>query len=321
MTPSASELLNMGEGMDRRERTLKHRPRVGFTLIELLVVIAIIGVLVALIMPAVQSAREAGRRTQCINNLRQLALAAQEYHDALNFFPAGWYCDPNDPACIPAGPAVTYWNGLTGLLLKLEQGNLMNEINFDLPPRDRSNTTSVRRTIEVMLCPSNRRQAEDDGPSNPGVTPSPTRTLRMGYSDYRGNMAAGVIPNCTEPNPIDCLYHDNGIHFRNSEVDHSAIGDGSSFTAQFGECLIGTWSEATSCCVRTLRERRLNRPFIQPSDKKNNYNFWMSKHPGLVNFAFCDGRVSTIKDTINRDVLVHIMTRNGGEAISGDAIR
>src|SRR4051812_18665865 len=82
-------------GKDRRHPT-------GFTLIELLVVIAIIGVLVALILPAVQAARESANRAKCINNLKQLGLAAQEYHDAFSSFPSGWFCDQtNDPLCLP----------------------------------------------------------------------------------------------------------------------------------------------------------------------------------------------------------------------------
>src|SRR3954471_7716364 len=102
--------------------------RPGFTLIELLVVIAIIGVLVALIMPAVQSARESANRAKCQNNLKQLGVAAKLYYENYNGFPAGWYFQPpsyddkgnqvvGDPNCAAVNsPYAQYmWNGMTGL--------------------------------------------------------------------------------------------------------------------------------------------------------------------------------------------------------------
>src|SRR4051794_11718406 len=164
--------------------------RGGFTLIELLVVIAIIGVLVALIMPAVQSARESANRAKCTNNLKQLALAAQEYHDSFNSFPAGWYCSPpvydsnnnliggDVTNCAAANSQPTYqmWNGMTGLFLKLEQGNLYNEINFNLYTFSPDNTTSVRRTVDAFVCPSFRRANQNAiTVSTPGGTTTSAR--------------------------------------------------------------------------------------------------------------------------------------------------
>src|SRR4051812_22717342 len=156
----------------RRRMTREIRSRSGFTLIELLVVIAIIGVLVALIMPAVQAARESANRARCQNNLKQLGLAAQEYHDNFNYFPAGWYCQvpgvdpfgnaiPGDPNCLSTSQVYQpyMWNGMTGLFLKLEMGNLYNEINFTNVPTDPSNRTAIKRTVDGFVCPSNRKAA------------------------------------------------------------------------------------------------------------------------------------------------------------------
>ncbi len=314
-------------------RTPGARSRAGFTLIELLVVIAIIGVLVALILPAVQSAREAASRTQCINNLKQLGLASQEYHDSFSAFPGGWYCDSTvDTQCNITLAQSYMWNGLTGLFLKLELGNIYNEINIFLPTNDVSNTTGVRRTMGVMVCPSNRRAVTTTS------TNANNTVGKLGPSDYRGNMAAGllVIPNTpptytpgtTDPTnttdnntpatPVLGIY-DNGLTYMNSAVSIADVTDGTSNTNLMGETLTGTWAEASACAVRTTTDRQINKPIVISGT--NYYVYWMSKHPNIVNFLKCDGSVSTVTNSINKLVLVKMMTRAGGEALSADQIK
>jgi len=302
----------------------------GFTLIELLVVIAIIGVLVALLLPAVQSAREAGNRARCQNNLKQLGLAAQLYHDSFNTFPSGWYCMAptydaqnnlisGDINC--AAPSTPYQNYMWGLLpslfTKLEQVNLYNELNIILPPTNPENSTAVRRTLDILVCPSNRRPE----------TVSQTGTVaRIGPSDYRGNMAGGmVVPdpngNCPTQDPSNpyCLYYDNGVAYQNSTVSMAEITDGTTNTLLMGESLQGNWSMATSCCVRTNIDRTINKPIVVGN--VNYYTYWISKHPGLVNFVNCDGSIRLVNATINKLVLNKLSTRNGGETISADETR
>jgi prepilin-type N-terminal cleavage/methylation domain-containing protein/prepilin-type processing-associated H-X9-DG protein len=327
------------------------RTRPAFTLIELLVVIAIIGVLVALLLPAVQSAREAANRTRCQNNLKQLGLAAQEYHDAFGAFPAGWYCwvatyDANnnftggDANCIPPGnptkPWDYMWNGMTALFRNIDQGNLYNELNINLPSNFPDNATSIRRTIDGFVCPSNRR------PTTITTGTGSTVVAQLGPSDYRGNMAAGFIPatnnNCPNlPAPLGtadpnvaganpyCVMYDNGMMYQNSTVNMADITDGTTTTILMGEAIYpnGVWSQATSCCVRTNVDRTINRPVVvQTTNGPVNYwIYWGSKHPGVVNFAFCDGNVRTISATINKLTLNKLMTRNGGETISSDEMK
>jgi prepilin-type processing-associated H-X9-DG protein len=309
-------------------------------LIELLVVIAIIAVLVALIMPAVQSAREAANRANCLNNLKQMGLAAQEYHDSFSSFPAGWYCmvptyDANnnltsgDINCATVGtPYQAYmWSGVTGLFLKMEQNNLFNEINFNLNTQMPDNATAIRRTITGFVCPSNRR------PTTVATGTGAATTSTLGPSDYRGNMSAGmVIPSsdngCPTLDPTNayCLVYDNGMTYQNSTVGMADITDGTSNTVIFGESvyLQGVWSQATSSCVRTNIDRTINKPipFVNSNGATINYwTYWASKHPGLVNFGFCDGSVKPVTAQINKLVLNKIMTRNGGETVSADEVK
>jgi prepilin-type N-terminal cleavage/methylation domain-containing protein/prepilin-type processing-associated H-X9-DG protein len=322
-----------------RQHFVASRPKRAFTLIELLVVIAIIAVLVALIMPAVQSARESANRAKCQNNLKQLNLAAQEYHDAFNSFPSGWYCatptyDANnnlisgDINCAyPYTPYQNYmWNGLVGLFLKMEQNNLFNEINFNLygpgtATLDPANSTAVRRTIDGFVCPSNRRPTTTN--AGTGVP-----NLQYGPSDYRGNMAAGMVAagsnsNCQtlDPTNVYCCVYDNGVLYQNSTTNMADITDGSSTTVILGEAVTpqGIWSQAPYCCVRTNVDRTINQPIL--FNGLNYWTYWSSKHPSMVNFAFCDGSIRPVTQQINKIVLNKIMTRNGGETVSADEIK
>jgi prepilin-type N-terminal cleavage/methylation domain-containing protein/prepilin-type processing-associated H-X9-DG protein len=329
----------MFEGTLMRTKIDGTRSRAAFTLIELLVVIAIIAVLVALIMPAVQSARESANRAKCQNNLKQLNLAAQEYHDAFNSFPAGWYCsvpqyDANgnlisgDINCAtPGTPYQNYmWNGLIGLFLKMEQNNLYNEINFNLATTMPDNATAIRRTVDGFVCPSNRR------PTTVATGTGSQTSSQLGPSDYRGNMAAGMVPpnsqsGCPTQDPTNpsCLYYDNGVTYQNSTVNMADITDGSSATIILGESIYpqGVWSQATTSVVRTNIDRNINKPIIVNVNGANvNYwTYWASKHPSAVNFAYCDGSVRPVTSQINKLVLIKLCTRSGGEAVSSDEMK
>jgi prepilin-type N-terminal cleavage/methylation domain-containing protein len=320
----------------------------GFTLIELLVVIAIIGVLVALIMPAVQSARESANRAKCLNNLKQLALAGQQYHDTFSSLPAGWYCVPPvvddsgnlipvDQQCVT--PATQFaqwqWNGTVGLLLKLEQGNLYNEINFLFYPYQAANTTTVRRSVEAFVCPSNRRANTSATYSIQPASGTAFSTKAYGFSDYRTNMAAGYFApdaanQCPDTgtlaqtinNVTVCSVYNNGVAYQNSATNLSDITDGTTNTLYIGETIDpqGYWPDAPHSSVRTNIDRTINRPIPGPNGL-NYYTYWMSKHPNLVNFAKCDGSVTSITNQIKKDVFNKLMTRSGGETISSDEVK
>src|SRR4051812_11082082 len=133
--------------------------RKGFTLVELLVVIAIIGVLVSLLLPAVQAAREAARRSQCMNNLRQIGLALHTYHDTFRLFPpsyltvsgGGGSMGPPDPESGDAGPG---WTALMLILPQVEQTNLYNSFDVNAPSWAVKNAAPARQLVKTYICPS-----------------------------------------------------------------------------------------------------------------------------------------------------------------------
>src|SRR4051794_27041975 len=188
----------------RRLRT--PRPLRAFTLIELLVAIAIIAVLIGLLLPAVQSAREAGRRAQCTNNLKQIGLALHNYHDTLGSLPAG------------EGRGASY-SALSQALSYIEQGNTFNAVNFDLPHGDSANDTVRTTKLASLLCPSDM---ENRLPSRGAAT------------NYFGNKGANIIwQDPVGPNAV--LPAANGVILYGDVVRMAEIRDGLSNTAFYSE--------------------------------------------------------------------------------------
>jgi prepilin-type N-terminal cleavage/methylation domain-containing protein/prepilin-type processing-associated H-X9-DG protein len=175
------------------------RPPRGFTLIELLVVIAIIGVLIALLLPAVQSARESARRTQCLNNLKQLALAISNYHTQTNVLPAQ---TTENAGVVGKSAAVQWWTSWTASLLPhIEQQPLYNALNFNAPmlemapPLSGANTTVALVTIATLLCPS---ESLERSPSFSFSSGASGYTGQFAVSNYAGNYGGpAMIKACS----------------------------------------------------------------------------------------------------------------------------
>ena len=202
--------------------------RRGFTLIELLVVIAIIAVLIALLLPAVQAAREAARRAQCVNNLKQLGLAAHNYLSQHNVLPAqAIKNDPNQIWC-------TSW--VTSMLPQMEQTPLFNAINFSIAMQNAVNTTVSYSALAALLCPS------DNSKARPGGAWAPFNyTANVGGPASIMAYSGMIVPT---PVPSSLGWYVNG---NMASFGLEAITDGTSNTAMFGEQLMGVpWSGNTT---------------------------------------------------------------------------
>jgi len=226
------------------------RLRRGFTLIELLVVIAIIGVLIALLLPAVQSARESARRTQCTNNLKQLGLAVQSYLTLHNLLPAQ---TTENTSFINGTASVQWWTSWTASLLPhIEQQPLFNAINFGVPmlemaaPLSGANTTVGLITISTLLCPSESLQRSPSFAFGAGTSGYTGQFAESNYAcNYGGppmikSCSGAIIPNKVQNNLVFNLITKSGgtPPLTGGPLRIQMISDGTSTTAFLSEHLL-----------------------------------------------------------------------------------
>lgn len=200
----------------------------GFTLVELLVVIAIIGVLVSLLLPAVQAARMAARRMQSQNNLKQIGLALHNHHDTLGKFPPGFQSGyPDQP--VPTVNAAPGWAWPTFLLPYVEQGVIYDRLRLDLPCWDPANADVVKTGVPVFLCPGAPNleptmQVKDDSGGIMAVFGRSHYVANNGQDETWGHSMANYasLPGV-------------GPFYRNSKVRMADVTDGLSNTVFIGE--------------------------------------------------------------------------------------
>jgi prepilin-type N-terminal cleavage/methylation domain-containing protein/prepilin-type processing-associated H-X9-DG protein len=294
---------------------MRPRPvRRAFTLIELLVVIAIIGVLIALLLPAVQAAREAARRAQCTNNLKQLALAANTYHDVNGSFPIG---SPLMYDKLIGGYAESQ-SVHVSMLNQLEQQPLFNATNFSRSIYVFENQTVFRTGLNTLLCPSDQR---NDRTGSIGAYLN-TPNFQYKFTNYAGcggtwfpePLFYGAFSNPNAPNIVAMINAGNGIFTYNRSLKIAEIPDGTSNTIIFGEranALLPEserdnwywWADAVEADTIFTSMGPIN-PERKVANASQEYTDLYAEsassfHPGGANFAFADGSVHFLKDSIN----------------------
>jgi prepilin-type N-terminal cleavage/methylation domain-containing protein len=294
----------------------------GFTLVEILVVIAIIGILVALLLPAVQSAREAARRTQCSNNLRQLGLALQNHHDVRGAFPVGVGSNNGQLFSYPR----TTW--MMHTFPFLEEGNLHSQFDLNASPGcggaiwlNRVNYHIVERPIQILYCPSDGHVG--DVHNHPDCNAS---VARGNYAGFFGNIDMGAATTMPRPEHLEAPFQ------LNRGVSMQMITDGTSKIMMVGECLTGSgvsnydyrgvhWYDHVgtsqiftqfgpnsaspdrlypSWCTKDVNLPELNLPCTRGAGNGlDNMASARSHHPGGVHVVMADVSVQFVSDNVD----------------------
>jgi prepilin-type N-terminal cleavage/methylation domain-containing protein/prepilin-type processing-associated H-X9-DG protein len=275
----------------------------GFTLVELLVVIAIIGILVAMLLPAVQATRETARRTSCLNHIMQLGLAVHNYEFSTERLPAG-VLNPTGPIRSETEGQHVSW--IVQILPYIEQPNAYRLFDQQAGAYAIENEPVRKLPLRLLMCPS-----------LPGHEMNADDTAALGT--YAG------CHNATE-GPID--KDNNGLLFLNSQLRYTDILDGSSQTLLLGEMLpretsLG-WVSGTRATLRntgryeTYHQRLLPtgpKPIEEPNPLQ--VGGFGSSHPGIANFAFADGSTRSLSEDIDVQVLQQLGNRADGKLLKG----
>ena len=313
--------------------------RNGFTLVELLVVIAIIGILIALLLPAVQAAREAARRMQCSNNLKQLGLGLLNYESSHGCLPSGevhggtW-----EKGYVPYGGEHCQWDGQIGIWMNLIFPFIGHQAEFDMLDFERRPQWLSQENQEVMqmsftefLCPSDPYKGLTTGWGIGGEDSNQRNKSRIAnYFAVSGPTEDSDLthPDGTTGNPHHCGAT-QGLFYNDSRIKFSEVTDGTSNTAALCETWGRVWEHGTPPATippgypNYSQSRGMGLHMYVYFDWTPNSNHsdpWKvnSFHPGGANLVMADGSVHFVQDEIDYEVFQALATRNGGESFSSD---
>ena len=323
-------------------------PPPGFTLVELLVVITIIGILIALLLPAVQSAREAARRAQCSNNLKQLSLAFLLHEQQQGFFPhCGWG---------------NTWIGVAGRgfgkkqpggwgynILPFMEQEAVHQLGMDLSGQELldAGKQRVQTPLAVHYCPSRRRVGIYPYPHGETVKPTEhyviTQGMLIAKNDYAVNFSDDSWPTWPDGQPQTLADVDDNPNFRwpdisdqtgishvVSQIRVADVRDGTSNTYMLGEKYLDATGYTNGLCcgddqtvymgLNSDMVRKTNSPPLQDRAGHNNYTLFGSAHSGGCNFSMCDGSVRIISYAIDPDIHRWLGNRRDGKAIDASKL-